>query len=138
MKRSIADGSGYLQIDHRDSPGLTAADVAHVPGEVAVGGGQQLEADIQMCSHCQRGIVLNPGRVRARAYCPNCDHFICDQCEKIRVAAGGACVPFKAIIDRAADVAEKFVGQPDHPDAAIEVEKLSAPSAPKIVLTDAL
>lgn len=118
MKRSLADGSGFLEIDHRDSPGLTPADVAHIPGAIAVPGGSLLERDIQQCSHCQRGVVLNPGRVRARAVCPKCYHYLCDECEALRVKTG-ACVPFKAVLDRAATITEKFLGQPDHPEAAI-------------------
>lgn len=118
MKHSLADGSGYLSIDHTESPGLTPADVAHVPGAMAVPGGALLERDVQQCSHCQRAVVLNPGRVRARAVCLKCHHFICDGCEAIRVKTG-ECVPFKAVLDRAVDVAEKYAGQPDHPAAQI-------------------
>lgn len=139
MKRTLSAGAGYLQIDHRNSPGLTPADVAGIPGAVAVAGGEQLERDVMQCSHCQRSVVLNPGRVRARAVCPKCHHYICDGCEAIRVASGGACVPFKAVLDTAANIAEKYAGQPDHPDAAIDPQKIAAEAAatPKIVLTDA-
>lgn len=119
MKHSLNDGAGYLSIDHTESPGLTPADVAGVPGAFAVPGGALLERDVQQCSHCQRAVVLHPGRVRARAVCPKCYHYICDGCETIRVATG-QCVPFKAILDRAATLAEKYVGQPDHPAAAID------------------
>lgn len=123
MRRSLADGSGFLEIDHRESPGLTPADVAHVPGALAVPGGSHLERDVQQCSHCQRAVVLNPGRVRSRAVCTKCMHFICDGCELLRVKTGD-CIPFKQQLDRAVNVAEKYAGQPDHPDA-------------RIVLTDA-
>jgi len=127
MKRSLASGSGYLQIDHTNSPGLTEADVAGVPGAIAVPGGSMLERDVQQCSHCQRAVVLNPGRVRDRAVCPKCHHYLCDSCEAARVASGGACVPFKQVLDRAFEIAEQFVGQPDHPEAAFDVEQLKAP-----------
>lgn len=136
MRRSLADHSGYLVIDHRDSPGLSPADVAGVPGAIAVPGGDMLERDVQQCSHCQRAVVLNPGRVRTRAVCPRCQHYICDTCESARVTSGGACVPFQAVLDRAQNIAEKFIGQPDHPDAAIDVDRLQAPSAPIIHVTD--
>jgi hypothetical protein len=133
MKRSLADGAGYLVIDHRNSPGTS-----EVPE------GTVRELDVMQCSHCQRTVVLNPGRVRARAVCPKCHHFICDSCETTRVASGGACVPFKAVLDRAQALAEKFVGQPDHPDATINPEALrqesapivAVPDGPSIVLTD--
>jgi hypothetical protein len=106
-----------------------------VPGAIAVGGGEAFEADIQQCSHCQRGVVLNPGRVRARAACPKCFHYVCDSCEAIRVKTG-ACVPFKQVLDRAADIIEKHIGQPDHPDAVIDPDALMKPAEPRIVLTD--
>ncbi len=135
MKHSLKDGGGFLEIDHRESPGLTAADVAHVPGAIAVGKGEHFEADVYQCTHCQRAVLLNPNRVRPRGYCPKCHHFICDGCEEIRAATSG-CVPFKQVLDRAADLAAKFAGQPDHPDAVIDAERLAAPGPPKIILTD--
>jgi hypothetical protein len=32
------------------------------------------------CSHCGGHVVLNPQRIRARAYCRSCNHYICDTC----------------------------------------------------------
>lgn len=98
MKHSLKDGAGYLQIDHRESPGLLPADVAHLPGAIAVGQGEHFEADVQQCSHCQRGVVLRADRVRPRGYCPKCDHYVCDECDMIRVRTG-ACVPMRRVID---------------------------------------
>jgi hypothetical protein len=123
--RRLGSHTGFLEIDHRDSPGLSAADVAHMPNALPVAAGQHLERDVKQCSHCQRMVVLEPNRVRARAYCGKCDHYICDSCEAIRVKTG-ECVPFLKRLDQAATIAEKFVRQPDHPDAR-----------PDIVLTDA-
>lgn len=97
--RTLGSHSGYLEIDHRDSPGLTLADVAHVPGAIAVPKGAMLERDVKQCTHCQRAVVLNPGRVRTRAVCPKCYHYICDSCERLRVATG-QCVPFTAVLER--------------------------------------
>jgi hypothetical protein len=142
MKKVLSHGSGYLVIDHKDSPGLSHADAAKSPGAIAAPGGQVTEFDVMQCSHCQRGVALNPGRVRARAVCLKCHHYICDQCESIRVASGGQCVPFKAVMETAADIAEKFVGQPDHPEASIDPLALTTQKAPtvavrsSIVLTD--
>ena len=135
MVISLKQGAGFLEIDHRESPGLSPADVAHVPGGVPVPGGSHFERDVKMCSHCQRGIVLEPLRTRNRGYCAKCDHYICDHCETIRVKTG-ACVPFRAVLDRAATIAETFAGRPDHPDAAIDITALSAPEPQRIVLTD--
>lgn len=123
MKR-LGTHAGFFEIDHRDSPGLTAEDVAHVPGGIAVPGGQHFERDAKQCSHCQRTVILEPTRVRTRALCPNCHEYICDPCEVLRLKFG--CVPFRKKLDQAASIAEKFINQPDHPDAR-----------PDIVLTDA-
>lgn len=128
MKRTLADGAGYLVIDHRDSPGLTPADVAHVPGAVAVPGGVLYERDSKTCSHCQRQVALNPGRVRARAVCPKCHAYICDECEGIRVAAGGACIPFKQVLDRAWDLVDR------NPESVPDLAALSAPAEPRVVV----
>lgn len=143
--QSLRHGAGFLEIDHSDSPGLTPADVAQSPGALAVGPGQHLERDIKQCSHCQRTVVLNPARVRDRAVCLKCFEYICDGCEAARVASGGACVPFKAVLDRAQAITEKFVGQPDHPEAVIDplvlareaAPTVAVPDGPSIVLTDA-
>lgn len=86
--RSHTRREGLLMIDHRAGMGMGP-----------VGHGTLLEMPTYTCSHCQRIVVLNPGRTRARAYCPKCDHRICDQCEAARVAAGGACRPFAQIAD---------------------------------------
>jgi ribosomal protein S27AE len=113
---SLKHGAGYLHIDHRDSPGLTPADVAHVPGALAVPGGSVLERDVKVCSHCERGIVLQPLRTRDRGYCGKCNHYICDGCESIRVKTG-ECVPMRKIIDITQNHAEKFIGKEDSPEA---------------------
>lgn len=134
--KSLKHGAGYLIIDHRDSPGVRPEDVAHVPGAVAAPGGTQVEMDVYQCSHCQRTIVLRAAskeRMQARGYCPKCHHYVCNGCEAIRVKTG-ACVPFKQILDRAGDLAEKFVGQPDHPDAVVDAQALAEPGPPRIVV----
>lgn len=78
-KRSL---EGYLLIDHR-----------------ATGIGGMVESATLTCSHCQRQVVLNPARTRERHYCPKCDHYVCDGCEAVRVASGGACRTYKQIMD---------------------------------------
>lgn len=147
MRRSLSHGTGFLEINHRDSPGLRPEDVAHVPGAVAVPGGQHYETDVYQCSHCQRTVVLHAtsaARMAARGYCPKCDRYVCNSCEKARVASGGQCVPFKAVFDRVADVSAKFAGQMDHPDAVIDPQAIQSDIAatpkvatPSIILTDA-
>lgn len=137
MKHRLTDGAGFFEIDHRDSPGLTPSDVAGIPGALAVGPGEHFETDVYQCSHCQRGVLHR--RVHTNtppAICPKCYHQICQHCERMRVASGGECVPFKAVLDRAQDLDAKYAGQPDHPDAAAAAPRLTQPGPPKIVLTD--
>lgn len=115
--KKLSDGAGYLEIDHRDSPGLSALDIARSPGALAAPGGVVTEADLKICSHCQRQVLLNPGRVRARAVCLKCYAYICDECETFR-AATGLCVPFKQVIDVAGNLLSKA------PDAVIDLPAL--------------
>ncbi len=123
MKQSLKQGAGYLEIDHTNSPGLTFADVAHVPGAFAVGEGQRLERDVVTCSHCQRGVLLEPLRVRSRGYCPKCDHYVCDSCEAIRERTG-ECVPMLKVLDIVQEHAARFVGNEGHPEATIVLTDL--------------
>ncbi len=92
---------GYVKIDHSDSPGLTpeqarAAGRSGLAG--VIGAGQVFEAPTITCSHCQRVVILNPGRGRTRGYCPKCDHYLCDWCEAARVRTG-ICKPFSQVIE---------------------------------------
>lgn len=136
MVRSLKDHAGYLVVDHRDSPGLSAEEAARMEAELAKAGharkiaftsprGEVTEFDVKQCSHCERTIALNAARVRDRGYCPKCDHYVCDACDAIREKTGD-CVPMIKRMVEAHDRAQKFAGQPDHPDAQ-----------PRIVLTDA-
>lgn len=36
------------------------------------------EADTLTCAHCNRVVVLNPERKRARNWCFVCDRYVCD------------------------------------------------------------
>ncbi len=101
------DWEGYLMIDHRESPGITPEQAAAgPPGTIPVGKGMLFQAPTVNCSHCTRLIVLNPARIRDRAYCPKCDYYICDACEAVRVQTG-VCKPFKQVIAEFVDAAAK-------------------------------
>jgi hypothetical protein len=63
---------GYLMIDHRASPGI--------PGDPLMGEGKLFETKTNHCSHCGTVVIFNPFRTRDRAYCSNCDKYICDNC----------------------------------------------------------
>lgn len=95
---SLKAGAGYLLIDHSNSPGLTAEQLAHMPGAPVVGKGKIGEWDIKVCSHCQREIRLEPLRIRDRGHCPKCHHYVCDHCDTIRVKTG-VCTPMAQILD---------------------------------------
>lgn len=68
-KRSL---EGYLLVDHRDSPGIE--------DQIGCGGGRLFEVATYSCCGCQRGIIKNPDRSRARNYCRAHDKYMCDGC----------------------------------------------------------
>lgn len=86
---SLKRHEGYLMIDHRASPGIPA-DVAvklgFLPGEVAEGA--LFEAATLTCKHCPGAWMKNPRRIRPRAYCKKCDHYICDDCDRLAAEPG--------------------------------------------------
>lgn len=106
---SLRRHEGYLMIDNR--AGGTVPDEIVTLAGMPVGSGRGLfEAPTYTCSHCQVVVVLNPIRTRERAYCPKCDHNICDGCGAARAANGGACKPFKQVLDEVEEAASR--GQP--------------------------
>lgn len=58
-----------------------------------VSGGARMEAAVTTCAHCQVQVIRNPARVRERARCWKCNHYICDAC-----GAVGDCRPFVKLI----------------------------------------
>ena len=92
--RTKRSHEGFLMIDHRCGDGLSHA----MADSVAVKGGTLYESSTLTCSHCQKVVILNADRSRSRGYCPSCDHYVCDDCEAIRVATL-TCTPFKKIKD---------------------------------------
>lgn len=71
---------GYLQIDHRESPGVTADQVAPRPDVPIVGRGINFESATVRCTQCHRIGILNPDRGRTQNYCAKCHGFHCDGC----------------------------------------------------------
>lgn len=94
--------TGYLLIDHRDSPGVSE-DFAQASGKdvIAVPGGTTLEADTYTCPHCNALVVKNPDRTRERAVCRKCMQVVCDSCV-------GECVPFAKVLDELHAVAHRL------------------------------
>lgn len=70
--------------------------------------GGVFEAATITCSHCQKQLIRNPARERARGYCPKCDHYVCDECEDQRVQTG-LCRPFTQVIDEFMDTNNKLI-----------------------------
>lgn len=101
--KSKRSHEGYLLIDHRAGEGMG-------PRGTPLGAGSLFEAPIVTCSHCQRGVVINPDRTRAREYCPKCDHYICDECGLARKLNGGECRTFNQIADEALEAAVRATG----------------------------
>jgi hypothetical protein len=102
-KRSL---EGYTMIDHRESPGITPEEAAQCPGTIPVGKGTMFESPFITCSHCQRGVVLNPDRSRPRGYCHKCDKYICDQCTA-ELFNTGVCRPIAQVVDEILEAAVK-------------------------------
>ena len=97
-----AISTGYVMLDHRASPGITAEFIRSCgknPDDFLIAGeGMLLEADSVTCSHCQRGVILSPTRKRERYHCAKCNKYICDQCEAERVRTG-ECIPMRQRIE---------------------------------------
>jgi len=73
---------GYILIDHRASPGFTEeqALLLNLPYS-QVKEGAVFETASLTCSHCRNAVLKNPLRIRERAHCFKCNHYICDICE---------------------------------------------------------
>lgn len=87
---------GELVIDHRASPGLTAAALQRmgIRTKADLTEGTVFETKTKSCGHCGVVVVMNPDRVRARGHCRKCDKYTCDGC-----VAVGDCRPIMKLAD---------------------------------------
>lgn len=85
----------YLLIDHSSAPGAGL-----------VGPGRKFESATITCSHCQRIVILNPDRTRARGHCRKCDHYICDE-----PACNKECIPMQMVLDNLQEQAFRNLGK---------------------------
>jgi len=96
MKHRLTDHSGYLIIDHTNSPGIKESEIPDKLrlSTIVTPEGKVNERDVQFCSHCGTAVIINPLRTRPRSYCAKCDHYICDNpiCNK-------TCSPLKKLLD---------------------------------------
>ena len=107
MGHSKRRHEGYLLIDHRAGPGVSAAFAQQAgPDAVAVGEGQIFESATITCVHCHVIVVLNPQRTRARGYCAKCDHYLCDGCTAL-----GTCRPMNQLLDTLQNAAVHALGK---------------------------
>lgn len=103
---------GYVEIDHRYSPGLPPHLAALAYPEVPhplLGPAATLEAPTMGCSHCQAIVVLNPARTRERAWCRTCDAYLCDQCGAAQ-KAGAPCKTFEQLVVETQEQAARALG----------------------------
>jgi hypothetical protein len=79
---SIGRIGGNLIIDHSASPGIPAdlAEKWERMGIPVAREGVTLEADTWTCPHCNRVVIRNMERTRAREVCRKCMHVVCDSC----------------------------------------------------------
>ena len=86
---------GYLMVDHRASPGLTAEEArqAGLPPSAA-GEGQFFEAPTVTCIHCGVSYMVNPDRKRPQEFCRKCYAYQCDICAKLPCPG-----PYKKLAD---------------------------------------
>jgi len=104
-KRSL---EGYLLIDNRHAPPVSL-EMARASGKEVLGAGVAgvVEMPVLTCSHCHRGVAVQPLRTRDRAYCRKCDHYICDECAVVATLNGGVCEPLTKRLDLLQEQAAK-------------------------------
>lgn len=87
--KSLKRHEGWLLIDHSASPGIPP-DIARRLGfdPKLVGEGKRLEAATITCNHCGNAYYKNPKRTRARGYCRECNHYVCDGCAYLKTLPG--------------------------------------------------
>lgn len=107
MQHSERSQEGYFLLNHRNSPGLSPELMRRFYPELPAGAGRELvEAPAITCTHCQRGIVLNPKRTRRRERCWGCHRRICDLCYGVLVETG-TCKTFQRVIDDTLEAAAR-------------------------------
>lgn len=76
----LGQHTGWLTIDHRNSPGIpdSMAPMVAAMGGVPVPGSTVLEMDTWKCAHCDAIVMKNPDRTRPREVCRKCMKVVCD------------------------------------------------------------
>lgn len=106
---------GTIIVDHSSSPGLPE-DIAREAGydPKFCSEGKVFEAATLTCAHCKTSLVKNHFRIRERAFCQKCNHYICDFCHAKTTEALYSHLPFEKLAETVIREAEKslFMGSP--------------------------
>ena len=98
---------GYILIDHRAGPGISAEFIRRSGKEApSVPEGSVFESATVTCSHCHAIVIMNPNRTRARAYCQRCDHYVCDS-----PVCAIECRPMNRLLDQIQEQAFRLQGK---------------------------
>lgn len=62
----------------RKQDGVFHAIVPVVAPDGTLASVREMNFDVMTCAHCNRGVMLNPERKRARGWCRRCDNYVCD------------------------------------------------------------
>jgi hypothetical protein len=94
----LSSHTGWLMIDHTNSPGIPAEMAPQVAaaGGVPVPGNTLRELDTWTCRHCQAIVLRNPDRTRPREVCRKCMAVVCDKCSLW-------CEPFEKVAEAIVD-----------------------------------
>jgi len=92
--------SGEIEIDHRASPGIPAAQAERMgihPSAVKEGAVTRLRT--LGCCHCGGVWIENPWRQRPRNHCVKCDKYLCDSCAAVAHEPGYVHRSFQQLAD---------------------------------------
>ncbi len=93
------ESEGYLEIDHRESPGFTPEQARQGRfGKTMPLGSKRFQFGTYKCCGCEAMVIVRPERTRQRTWCRKCDAYMCDGCA-LAFKITGVHKPFKQIID---------------------------------------
>jgi hypothetical protein len=115
---------GYLLVDHSASPGLPEA-VARSAGydPVWCREGKRFETATLTCSHCQSCVVPNHFRIRERAHCMKCNHYICDACHYLTTLPDYVHFPFAAVVDGTVKLGDPTITRMGSPEKLLNLKE---------------
>lgn len=107
MISALSGHTGYLLIDHRNSPGVSQEMIVASGKDVPTAkAGTIFEADTYVCSHCNAIIIKNPLRVRPREVCRKCMRVVCDS-----PGCAIECVPFERVLEDLQNQGSNILGR---------------------------